>query len=240
MRRFVRYDRFLHVSWPYLIFGVIPIFQRRQAYEFLPGVCPQRSSLPLVGQASRDFERLSNMQQEIEEELARDKEILWQIIPLACPFILHYTFRQEGARLLPQLLEAKQRASRSTSGYATHIVRQFLALVAVEAGRLHLAYEESLAALDLIKQLAGYALLKGYFEMALAQVFYQWDRLVEARDLLHTMMQKATAWQQLDLLSWGHAGLIQVEIARGAWSAAEQALHEVEQLVQRERFGTYW
>ena len=96
----------------------------------------------------------------------------------ACTFILHYTFRQEGARLLPQMLEAKQRASRSTSGYATHMVRQFLALVVVEAGCLRMAYEESLDALTLIKQLAGYALLKRYFEMALAQVFYQWNRLV--------------------------------------------------------------
>jgi LuxR family maltose regulon positive regulatory protein len=182
---------------------------------------------------------LSNMQQEIEEELERDEEIVWQMIPLSYSFILHYTFRQEGASLVPQLLEAKERASRSESRYATHIVRQYLALAAVEAGRLYQAYEESLAALDLIKQLAGYALLKGYYEMALAQVYFQWNRLEEARDLLHTMVHDATAWQHLDLLAWGHAGLIQVELARGDRPAAALALHELEHLLQRERFAFY-
>ncbi len=188
---------------------------------------------------SWDYERLSHIHQEIEEELEREEEVIWQIIPLGCAFLLHYTFRQEGARLLPQLLAAYERANRSESRYATHIVRQFLALAAVEAGRLHLAYEECLTALDLIRQMAGYALLKGYFEMALAQVFYQWNRLEEARELLHTMIHDAAAWQQIDLLAWGHAGLVQVELARGDHALAALALHDLEHLVQRERFAFY-
>ena len=111
--------------------------------------------------------------------------------------------------------------------------------MALEAGRLRLAYEESLAALDLIKQMAGYALLKGYFEIVLVEVWYQWNRLEEAHELLRTVVHDAAAWQQLDLLGWGYADLMQVEIARGGWSAAQQALHEMEQLVRRERFGNY-
>jgi LuxR family maltose regulon positive regulatory protein len=189
--------------------------------------------------AGWDFERLSTMQQEIEEELEQDEEIIWQIIPLTCHFIYHYSFRLEGASLVPRLLEAKERASRSESRYVTHIVRQFLAMAAVEAGRLHLAYQESLAALDLIQLLAGYALLKGYFELAMIQVFYQWNRLEEARDLLHIMVQEAAVWQQLDLLAWGHACLMQVELARGDRHAAEFALDELEQVVRRERYGFY-
>src|SRR5260370_8281979 len=49
----------------------------------------------------------------------------------------------------------------------------------------------------------------------------------------------AAAWQQLELLTWGYAELIQVELASRDRPAAELALHEVEQLVQRERFGIY-
>jgi LuxR family maltose regulon positive regulatory protein len=196
----------------------------------------------LVGnevEASGEYERLSRMQQEIEEELDQDEEILWQITPLGGRFVFHYTIRCEGAVLLPQLLDARQRTSRSDSRYATYKVRQWLALAAVEAGRLHLAYEESQAVLILIEQMAGYALLKGYFQIALAQVFYQWNRLEEARGLLQAVVQDATAGPQLDPLAWGYVELMQIALTTRDQSLAEIALHEVEKLVQREHFGIY-
>jgi len=196
----------------------------------------------LVGnevEASRAYERLSRMQQEIEEDHDQDEEILWQMIPLGGRFIFHYEFRCEGALLLPQLLDARQRASRSDGRYATYKIGQWLALAAVEGGRLHLAYEESQAVLNLIEQMAGYALLKGYFQITLAQVFYQWNRLQEARDLLHTVVQDAAAWQQLDTLARGYVELMQIELATRDQSEALLALHEVEKLVQREHFGIY-
>jgi ATP/maltotriose-dependent transcriptional regulator MalT len=188
--------------------------------------------------ASEGFERLNSMHQGIEKALDRDEEAIWQVVPLAGSFMFHYVSRQEGA-LLPRLLEAKERVGQSGSRYATIKVRQWLALAAVQAGQLRLAYEESLAALDLIEQMAGYALLKGYFEIVLAQVLYQWNRLEEARSRLQTVVHDAATWQQLDLLGWGYAELIQVTLVRGEWSAARQTLHEVEQLVQRERYGPW-
>src|SRR6266705_511379 len=142
-------------------------------------------------------------------------------------------------RSQPQLLEVKERVSRSASSYASIRVRQWLALAAVRSGQLRLAYEEAQVALNLIEHMKGFALLKGYFEIALAQVWYQWNRLEEARDLLRMVVHNAAAWQQLELLAWGYAELIQVELARRDRPAAQQALHEVEQLVQRERFGIY-
>jgi LuxR family transcriptional regulator, maltose regulon positive regulatory protein len=188
--------------------------------------------------ASGKYERLNSLQQEMQE-LDRDEELIWQMVPLACSFILHYTVRQEGAQLLPQLLDARLQVNQSGSLFVSIKVRQWLALAALEAGRLRLAYEESLATLDLIKQMAGYSLLKGYFELVLSQVRYQWNRLEEAHELLRMILHDAEAWQQLDLLGWGYADLMRVEIARGGWPMAQQALYEVEQLVQRERFGTY-
>jgi LuxR family maltose regulon positive regulatory protein len=189
--------------------------------------------------AHGDYERMKSMEQEIEEELEREEEAIWQLVPLACSFILHYTVRQEGASLVPRLVSAKERASRSESRYATYKVRQWLAMAALEAGQLRLAYEESLAALDLVEPIAGYALLKGYFEMALARVFYQWNRLEEARSLLYTVVQDATAWQHLDLLAGGYIELVGVELARSEWSEAEFALHELERRVQRERYAVF-
>src|SRR6266571_3235789 len=189
--------------------------------------------------ASGDFERLSRMQEVIEEALDHDEEAIWQTVPLGGSFTIHYTVRREVAQLLPRLLSVKELVSRSASRYANIKVRQWLALAAVRSGQLRLAYEEGQAALNLIEQMKGFALLKGYFEIALAQVWYQWNRLEEARDLLQMVVHNAAAWQQLELLAWGYAELIQVELARRDRPAAQQALHEVEQLVQRERFGIY-
>jgi LuxR family maltose regulon positive regulatory protein len=90
------------------------------------------------------------------QELDQDEEVIWHMLPLFCNVVL-YAVRQEGAKLLPQLLDAKQRVRRSGSHFAAIRVMQWLALSAGEAGQLRLAYQQSLAALDLIEQMAGYA-----------------------------------------------------------------------------------
>ncbi len=189
--------------------------------------------------ASGGSERLGSMQEVIEEALDHDEEAIWQTVPLAGSFTIHYTVRREGAQLVPRLLAAYERVNRSANPYVSIKVRQWLALSAVRAGQLRLAYEEGQATLDLIEHMKGFALLKGYSEIALAQVCYQWNRLEEARDLLRVVIHHAAAWQQLELLAWGYADLIQVELARRDRPAAERALHEVEELVRRERFGIY-
>src|SRR5215469_634903 len=189
--------------------------------------------------ASGDFERLRSMQEVIEEAQDHGEEAIWQTVPLGGSFTIHYTVRREGAQLVPRLLSVKERVSQEASHFANIRVRQWLALSAVRAGQLRLAYEESQAALTQIEHVQGFALLKGYVQIALAQVCYQWNRLEEARALLRMVVHHAAAWQQLDLLGWGYVELIQVELARRDRPAAERALHEVEQLVQRERFGIY-
>ncbi|GHO71773.1 hypothetical protein KSC_106650 [Ktedonobacter sp. SOSP1-52] len=113
-----------------------------------------------------DFERLPSLHQEMQE-LDQDEEVIWHMLPLFCN-VVYYTARQERAKLLPQLLEARQRVRQSGSHFAATRVIQWLALSAEEAGQLHLAYQESRAVLDRIEQTASYALLKGYFKDVLA------------------------------------------------------------------------
>jgi LuxR family maltose regulon positive regulatory protein len=189
--------------------------------------------------ASGDVERLRSMQEVLEEAQDHGEEAIWQTVPLGGSFTFHYTVRREGAQFVPRLLSVKERVSQEASRFASIRVRQWLALSAVRAGQLRLASEESQEALTLIEHMQGFALLKGYVEIALAQVYYQWNRLEEARALLRVVVHHAAAWQQLEQLAWGYAELIQVELARRDRPAAELALHEVEQMVQRERFGIY-
>jgi LuxR family maltose regulon positive regulatory protein len=190
--------------------------------------------------ANGEHERLNSMQQKIEEELDHDEEAIWQIVPLGCSFILHYRFRGEGARLVPRLLAARERVSLSGSLFANARVRQWLTMAAVEAGQLRLAYQESLAALELIEQMAGYALLKGYLEVAQLKVLYQWNRLEEVRDRLQTVIQDAATWQQSDLLLSGYVFLMEVELARGDLSAVDLSLHELEQVEAYRGFAGHW
>ncbi|HEX8919033.1 MAG TPA: LuxR C-terminal-related transcriptional regulator [Chloroflexota bacterium] len=189
--------------------------------------------------ADGNFEPLRAMEQAIEEELAQGDEPLWQLVPLSSSFILHYTVRAEGARLLPQLLAAKAQVKQAGSRFATVKLQQWLACSALDAGQLRLAYQESLAALDLIEQMTGYTLLRGYFELFLAQVLYQWNLLEEAQDLLQSLLHTAAAWQHLNLLGGSSVDLLRIAVARREWPLAQQALQEVERLAQRERFGPY-
>src|SRR2546421_7341313 len=148
--------------------------------------------------ASGDFERLRSMQEVIEEALDYGEEAIWQTVPLGGSFTIHYTVRHEGAQLLPRLLSVKERVSQEASRFANIRVRQWLALSAVRAGQLRLAYEESQAALTLIENMEGFALLKGYVEIALAQGCYQWNRVGGAREVLRMVGRPAAARQQLD------------------------------------------
>ncbi|GCE27677.1 hypothetical protein KDA_31610 [Dictyobacter alpinus] len=177
---------------------------------------------------SSAFERLPALHQEMQE-LDRDEEIIWHMLPLFCD-VVYYTARQERAKLLPHLLEARQRVRRSGSQFAATRVIQWLALAAEEAGQLHLAYQESLAALDMIEQTASYVLLQGYFRDILTIVLYQWNRLEEARGWLRRVIQDATTWQQNDLLLSGYVRLLHVELARGDLPAGRHTLQEFEQL----------
>src|SRR5262249_39606333 len=58
--------------------------------------------------AASAYERLPALQQEMQE-LDQDEEVIWHLLPLFCNVVYH-AVRQERAKLLPQLLDDKQRA----------------------------------------------------------------------------------------------------------------------------------
>jgi LuxR family maltose regulon positive regulatory protein len=189
--------------------------------------------------ATWDVERLSALHQEMQE-LGQDEEVIWQVLPLLSSFVLHYSMRQEGTVLLPRLREAKQRVSQSGSHFAIIRVMSWLAMAEVQAGQLLLAYQEGLAALELIEQIKGYTLLKGFFELDLAWVLYQWNRLEEACGRLQTLIEDATIWQHSDLLLSGYLTLMQVELAIGDLPAVQQALQAFEQLEAHQGYAYHW
>src|SRR5258708_35828425 len=92
--------------------------------------------------AASEYERLPALHQEMQE-LDQDEEVIWHMLPLFCNVVL-YAVRQEGAKLLPQLLDAKQRVRQSGSHFAAIRVMQWLALSAGEAGQVGLGHSGGL------------------------------------------------------------------------------------------------
>lgn len=165
-------------------------------------------------------------------ELEPDDEIIWQMIPLSETVMLHASFLREGAFLVPMLIEAKERVSRSGDRYASIKVTQWLVMAHLQAGELRRAHDECLAGLALIERSGGHPILAGYFQLFLAWVYYEWDRPKEAASALGNMLRDAQAWQQLDLQITGYLQLAGVEIAARNLAGAQGALREAEQLAQ--------
>lgn len=180
----------------------------------------------------RDPERqLRQLAIQMQEERP-DEEILWQMVPLSVRFVLH-RFLGDRAQLLPELLEAEQRARMSGNRYARIKTMQWLALCAVEAGQLHQARQVCLDALDLLSQMGGHPLLTGYFSLCLAEVSYQWNHLEEARKLTRDMLQQAESWQQVDLWISGLQTLMRIELAAGQLETMRNLLEQTEAVTRR-------
>ncbi len=167
------------------------------------------------------------------QNLEREEDAAWQMIPLSTTFTFHYVFLQEGALLVPRLLDAWQQVRQSGDYFTMLEVRRWLALAYVRAGQLHLAHQECLASLALLEQIEGHVILAGGFSLGLALVLYQWNRLEEARNALQRVIHDAVVWQHATLLSWSYRTLVKVELAAGDLVAAHQALQEAEQVAQQ-------
>lgn len=162
--------------------------------------------------------------------LERDDELVWQMIPLSVTFNFRAILLHEDTSLIPIFLEAKQRVSQTRDRFAIIQVMHWLAHLYRHAGRLHQAYQEALAALDMIAQANGHAFLAAYFSFHQANILYQWNRLNEARTELQIVLQHSLLWHKIDLLTWGYRLLLGIERAAGNLPAAKQALQELERL----------
>ncbi|MBV9228976.1 MAG: LuxR family transcriptional regulator [Chloroflexi bacterium] len=184
---------------------------------------------PLVKGEREQFYVLYQQMQDLEE----DEEVAWQMIPLSITFAFHYLFLREGASLVHWLQDALLRVSRSADPFTIILVRRWLAQAYLRAGQLRQAYQDSSAALHQIEQVERHTIQLSYDSMILALVWYQWNRLEEARSTLHSVIYEATAWQHFELLTWSYRTLLQVELAAGDLAAAQQvAQQEAEHLAR--------
>jgi len=184
-----------------------------------------------------DQERLRHLALEIEA-LPPDEEASWNMIPLSFTFWLTSLLQQEGALLVPRLLSAKQMMEAGDPLVRVR-VRTWLADAYIQAGQLHLARQECLEALALIEQTGGRTTWSGYLQYSLFNISYARNRLEEAADWLQRSLRGAQDWHQVELLVLGRRAQARLGLARGDLQTAQEALHQLEALVEQEGSATH-
>jgi LuxR family maltose regulon positive regulatory protein len=101
---------------------------------------------------------------------------------------------------------------------------------------LHRAKLECLEGLSLAEHIGGRTFQAGYLYYQLFEVSLAWNRLVEASDWLQRLQSIARDWQQVELLVRGEIGSGRLALARGDLETAQQALQQLEALLEREGF----
>ncbi len=182
-----------------------------------------------------DTERLRQLAQETEA-LPQDEEVGWNIIPLFLTFRLIAVLQGEGASLISRLLAAKQQVAEAGDFLATIRVMSWLALGYTQAAQLHRAKLECLEGLSLAEHIGGRTFQAGYLHYQLFEVSLAWNRLEEASDWLQRLQRLAQDWQQVELLVRGEICSGQLALARGDLETAQQALQQLEALLEQEGF----
>src|SRR3989440_3520089 len=182
-----------------------------------------------------DTERLRQLAQETEA-LPQDEEVGWNIIPLFLSFRLIAVLQGEGASLISRLLAAKQQVAEAGDFLATIRVMSWLALAYTQSAQLHQAKRECLEGLRLAEQIGGRTFQAGYLYYQLFEVSYAWNRLEEAAGWLKKLTRLAQDWQQVELLVRGEICSGRLALARGDLETAQQALQQLETLLEQEGF----
>ncbi|HEX6555520.1 MAG TPA: LuxR family transcriptional regulator, partial [Ktedonobacteraceae bacterium] len=180
-------------------------------------------------------ERLRQLAQETEA-LPHDEEVGWNIIPLFLTFRLIAVLQGEGASLISRLLAAKQQVAEAGDFLATIRVISWLALSYTQSAQLHQAKRECLEGLSLAEHIGGRTFQAGYLYYQLFEVSFACNQLEEASDWLKRLQHIAQDWQQVELLVRGEIGSGRLALARGDLSTAQQALQQLESLLEQEGF----
>jgi LuxR family transcriptional regulator, maltose regulon positive regulatory protein len=181
---------------------------------------------------------LHHLSQEMEE-LAREEEVMWKMIPLSLRIILLGSIQRQGALLIPLLSETKHQLGLAGNQLMMLKIMQELTVAYLRAGQLHRARQECLAALALAERMGGNTSTTGYLYLYLARIYAAWDQLDEASVALQQSREIAHRWQNVDLLIDGVLFSAQIALMQGRRVVACHSLQQAEELIQQQRFPLY-
>lgn len=182
-----------------------------------------------------DVERLSQVTTELEA-FPLDEETSWNMIPLSFALWLFIPHLGRSAALIPRFRKAVQMMIEARDYQLAIRLEAMLALALTLDTQFEQARQQCPPGIALLKHIQGRAPWEGHLYYSLFIVSYVRNQLVEATDWLQHMLQIAQDWQQVELLVRGQIYAVRLALAQGELSQAEQALHTLAEIVQREGY----
>jgi LuxR family maltose regulon positive regulatory protein len=107
-------------------------------------------------------------------------------------------------------------------------------------GKLHLAMETFLRSVDLSKGVENtISPLSGLAKVGLGNLFYEWNDLVNARQLLEEGVALAKQWNNWETLVPGYRGLARLLWAEGNYQGAYAKLDELKSFLKENKVGNF-
>lgn len=181
----------------------------------------------------RDMMRLRQCSQEMLP-LAREDEIIWQMIPLFVNVIFCMNTLEACDALKVALLTAGQQAAETRQRYEWLRIRQWLALILWESGDVSQVERECRMLLSQLQQEGTLQTsIEGYLSLILARICRASNRCEEAHAHLTHALQLAQSWQYRALLVECFEFIVLFALDRGELDEAEQTLQTLRQLTQQ-------
>ena len=189
---------------------------------------------------SRDKDLLRIIDQHMRD-LDEDDDLLWTLIPLSSQFVLHASPIGDGEtdQLLLILQPAKQKALAAEDHYAAAKLMQWIAHMYLPSGQLHSILQQCQEALAIAKRINGLFLSVIWLHFYLVFVYYRRNQLEEAHASLEKVLRYARDLQNLEMLIIGYSYWIFILLAQGNLIGAQQAMQELEDIIQHERLASY-
>jgi LuxR family maltose regulon positive regulatory protein len=172
------------------------------------------------------------------QPLAKDEHVAWKWFPLYGLFVSAQMLG-DSVLLLPELLAIKQQALQEQDHTTAIVVMCWIAGAFLYAGQLHSLQQECLQVQHLLEQSGDQVAVAAYPAFDLSFLYYAWNQLEKAEACLQTTIQHAYHWQDMNLLVWSYSASVKVLLASGKMVEAEQALQEVQNLIQQTGFTVY-
>jgi LuxR family transcriptional regulator, maltose regulon positive regulatory protein len=163
------------------------------------------------------------------QELAKEEDVVWKMLP---------AFTLDVRETLPDvrisiLSDLKQQAEREQHQYEVAWITHLLGWNYREAGQPRRAYQLHKEALYYLQQMGKARSMFGYTQLALADLHWLRNELVEAQAYIQAVLQFARTWQHVDMQIIGYCHLIAVLLALGQQVEAKQVLGELEGLIDQ-------
>ncbi len=178
-----------------------------------------------------NMRRLRSLAQEMQP-LAVGEQVAWKWLPLY-GLMVSAQWLGDAVLLLPDLLTMKQQALKEQDQATAIVVMCWIAAALLNGGHLRLLQQECLQAQGLLEQAGIQVAVGAYPAFDLSFLYYERNQLEKAEPCLRAVMDHAQCWQDMQLLAWSYGLYVNVLLALGRLSVAEQALQEAQSLVRR-------